>query len=71
MHSLNPKNTKNNQQPEGLKLHFNAQNQRFTVDNLYRFECMNEKDLMSYFHYGLKNKVMSSHALNDASSRSH
>ena len=26
---------------------------------------------MAYFHYGLKNKIMSSHALNDASSRSH
>jgi hypothetical protein len=62
---------RNNQQPEGLKLHYNAQNERFTVDNLYRFECMNQKDLMSYFHYGLKNKIMSSHALNDASSRSH
>lgn len=45
---------KNNQQPEGLKLHFNTQNERFTVDNLYRFECMNEKELMDYFHYGLK-----------------
>lgn len=62
---------KNNQQPEGLKIHFNSQNQRFTVDNLYRFECHNEQELMGYFHYGLKNKIMSSHALNDASSRSH
>lgn len=62
---------KNNNQPEGLKIHFNSQNQRFTVDNLYRFECLNEQHLMSYFHYGLKNKIMSSHALNDASSRSH
>lgn len=26
---------------------------------------------MSYFHYGLKNKIMASHALNDSSSRSH
>ena len=31
----------------------------------------NDKELLGYFHYGLKNKVMSSHALNDASSRSH
>jgi hypothetical protein len=61
----------NNQQPEGLKLHFDAQNDKFVIDNLYRFECMNQKELMSYFHYGLKNKIMSSHALNDASSRSH
>jgi len=58
-------------QPEGLKLHFNAQSERFTVDNLYRFECINQKDLISYFHYGLKNKIMSSHALNNSSSRSH
>ena len=62
---------KNNQMPEGLKIHFNVQNDRFVVDNLYRFECTNQKDLMGYFHYGLKNKIMSSHALNDASSRSH
>ncbi|CAI2384406.1 unnamed protein product [Moneuplotes crassus] len=61
----------NNQQPEGLKLHFDARNDRFNVDNLYKFECKNAKELMNYFHYGLKNKVMSSHALNEASSRSH
>lgn len=61
----------NNKQPEGLKLHFDARNDRFNVDNLYRFECKNSKELMRYFHYGLKNKIMSSHALNNASSRSH
>lgn len=62
---------KNGQMPEGLKLRFDSQNGKFTVDNLYKFECGNQKDLMSYFHYGLKNKIMRSHALNDASSRSH
>ncbi|CAI2384655.1 unnamed protein product [Moneuplotes crassus] len=61
----------NNQQPEGLKLHFDVRNDRFNVDNLYKFECKNVKELMNYFHYGLKNKIMSSHALNEASSRSH
>lgn len=54
----------------GLKLKWNT-NDVFTVENLYTFECKSVEDVMALYHFGIKNKVISSHNLNNASSRSH
>jgi hypothetical protein len=43
----------------------------FTVQNLYTFECRSAEEVLSLYHYGLKNKVMASHCMNNESSRSH
>ncbi len=53
----------------GLKLRF--KNDNFVVDNLYTFECKTEKDVYDLFHFGLNNRVVATHRLNHASSRSH
>ena len=42
-----------------------------TVENVYQFEVGSTKEAMLYFWKGLKNKMMASHRLNQASSRSH
>ena len=54
----------------GLKLRWNKLD-HFTVENLYTFECSSPEDVLALFHYGIKNKVVSSHLMNSASSRSH
>jgi hypothetical protein len=41
------------------------------VENLFVFECATHKEVLDLFHYGIKNKVVASHNLNNASSRSH
>ncbi len=41
------------------------------VENLFIFECKTEEEIMELFHFGLKNKIVASHNLNSASSRSH
>lgn len=46
-------------------------NDHFTVENLYTFECRTPDDVLALFHFGIKNKVVSSHNMNNASSRSH
>jgi uncharacterized protein YfbU (UPF0304 family) len=43
----------------------------FTVENLYTFECKSVEDVMSLYHFGLKNRVVASHNMNNQSSRSH
>ena len=43
----------------------------FTVENLYTFECRSAEDIMALYHFGIKNKVVASHNMNNASSRSH
>ena len=43
----------------------------FTVENLYTFECRSAEDILALYHFGIKNKVVSSHNMNNASSRSH
>lgn len=43
----------------------------FTVENLYNFECKSPEELMKYYHMGIKSKIVSTHNLNNASSRSH
>ena len=53
----------------GLKLKFQKDN--FSVENLYTFECRSAEDVMALYHFGIKNKVVASHNMNNASSRSH
>ena len=53
----------------GLKLKFQKEN--FSVENLYTFECRSADDVMALYHFGIKNKVVASHNMNNASSRSH
>ena len=43
----------------------------FTVENLYTFECKNAEDVIALYHFGLKNRVVASHNMNNSSSRSH
>jgi kinesin family protein 4/21/27 len=53
----------------GLKLKFVKD--YFQVENLYTFECRSAEDVMALFHFGVKNKVIASHNMNESSSRSH
>jgi len=43
----------------------------FQVENLYTFECRSAEDVLALYHFGLKNRVVASHNMNDSSSRSH
>ena len=54
----------------GLKLKW-TKNDQFTVENLYTFECKSPDDVLALYHFGIKNKVVSSHNMNHSSSRSH
>lgn len=54
----------------GLKLKWNKFD-IFSVENLYTFECKSPDDVLALYHFGIKNKVVSSHNMNNASSRSH
>ena len=54
----------------GLKLKWNK-NDIFSVENLYTFECKSVEDVMALYHFGIKNKVVASHNMNNSSSRSH
>ena len=58
------------QNSQGLRLRWSPKEQ-FQVENLFVFECKNASEAFDYFYYGLKNKIMASHKLNQASSRSH
>ena len=53
----------------GLKLKW--QKDCFSVENLYTFECRSAEDVLALYHFGIKNKVVASHNMNNASSRSH
>lgn len=55
----------------GLKVKLNPITDEVTIENVYVFECSDAEDGFKYFHRGLKNKIMSSHSMNNASSRSH
>lgn len=63
--NLNPK-----KDTKGLRLRWNKKDQ-FVVENLFIYECQTEEEVMDLFHFGIKNKVVASHNLNHASSRSH
>jgi hypothetical protein len=54
----------------GLKLKW-GKNDVFSVENLYTFECKTVDDVMALYHFGIKNKVVASHNMNNSSSRSH
>lgn len=43
----------------------------FVVENLYTFECRTAEDVLALYHFGLKNRVVASHNMNNSSSRSH
>lgn len=53
----------------GLKLRY--KDGIFIVDNLYQIECKSPNEIFHLFHSGLKNRIIASHKLNHASSRSH
>jgi hypothetical protein len=55
----------------GLKIKLNPVTDEVTIENVYVFECHSVEDAFKYFYKGLKNKIMSSHNMNNASSRSH
>lgn len=54
----------------GLKLKWTKTDQ-FQVENLYAFECKSVAEIMQLYHFGIKNKVVASHNMNNSSSRSH
>lgn len=54
----------------GLKLRWSAARE-FYVENLRVLECQSPEQVIQYFQEGIKHKVMASHRLNAASSRSH
>jgi kinesin family member 12 len=54
----------------GLKLKWSKYD-HFSVENLYTFECKNADDVLALYHFGIKNKVVASHNMNNSSSRSH
>ena len=41
------------------------------VENLFIFQVKSKAEILELFHFGIKNKVVASHNLNHASSRSH
>jgi hypothetical protein len=41
------------------------------VENLYTFECKSAEDVLQLYNFGVKNKVVASHNMNNSSSRSH
>lgn len=43
----------------------------YAVEDLNQFRCESLQDILTHFQKGLKNRVISSHKLNQASSRSH
>ncbi|GAB9471226.1 Kinesin motor domain containing protein [Globisporangium polare] len=61
---------KSNASPCGLKLRWSAARE-FYVENLRVLECQSPEQVIKHFQEGIKHKVMASHRLNAASSRSH
>lgn len=62
--------TKSGANTVGLKLRWSAASE-FYVENLRVLECQTPEQVLRHFHDGVKHKVMASHRLNAASSRSH
>lgn len=56
--------------PGGLKLRWSAARE-FYVENLRVLECQSPQQVIQHFQEGIQHKVMASHRLNAASSRSH
>lgn len=57
-------------QQTGLKLRW-SKTEQFTVENLFVFRCNDAEHAIQMYNKGVKNKVVASHNLNHASSRSH
>ena len=55
---------------QGLRIRWNK-NDQFTVENLYVFKCDSPEHALLLYNKGVKNKIVASHNLNHASSRSH
>ncbi|GBG32934.1 Kinesin-like protein [Hondaea fermentalgiana] len=55
----------------GLRMRFSSASNHFYVENLQEVECTSAQDVMEQFRIGVRAKVMGSHKLNAASSRSH
>ena len=53
-----------------LRLRWNKDDQ-FSVEGLAVFECTTAQEAMVFYNCGVKNKIMATHSLNIASSRSH
>ncbi len=53
-----------------LKVRWNLKDQ-FVVENLFLYECDSAEEAISLYNQGIKNKIVSSHQMNHASSRSH
>jgi len=45
--------------------------EQFMVENLFIFECFSAEDALKLFNTGIKNRIVASHNMNNASSRSH
>ncbi len=58
------------QNQKELKVRYNNKNQ-FVVENLFLYECGSAKEAITLYNQGIKNKIVSSHKMNHASSRSH
>ncbi|GMH35183.1 hypothetical protein BSKO_03051 [Bryopsis sp. KO-2023] len=54
----------------GLRMRW-CKHKDFYLENLFSYECSMAGDVLLHFKEGIKNKVMASHKLNLASSRSH
>lgn len=63
-------NSKKPANQQGLRIRWTKKDQ-FQVENLFVFECQTAQDVIQLFNEGIKNKVVASHNLNHASSRSH
>ena len=53
-----------------LKVRYNNRDQ-FVVENLFLYECATAQEAITLYNQGIKNKIISSHKMNHASSRSH
>ena len=60
----------NIQTEAGLRIRWSKEEQ-FAVENLYSVECQATADAIKVYNYGIKNRIMATHKLNIASSRSH
>ncbi len=55
---------------KGLKIRWNKESQ-FTVENLFICNCQSPQDAIDLYNEGIQNKIVASHKMNHASSRSH
>ena len=52
-------------------MRLNNENDQFEVENLFLYQCETSEDAIQLFGQGIKNRIVSSHKYNHASSRSH